>query len=104
VGQQRWIIGGDFNIIISLDEKRGGVRILDKDSENFQNLIEDLHLIDIEAQNGFHMDQQVLWYPSGSLSVGSLPDLRIPHVGRTCARGKHSPQIRIRPLANSILD
>jgi hypothetical protein len=35
-----------------LDEKRGGIRRLEKDSENFQNLIEDLQLIDIEAQNG----------------------------------------------------
>jgi exonuclease III len=50
--KKQWIIGGDFNIIISLEEKRGGIRRLDKDSETFQNLIEDLHLVDMEARNG----------------------------------------------------
>jgi hypothetical protein len=52
VGQYRWILRGDFNIIVSLEEKRGGIQILDKESDKFQNLIKDLHLIDIEAQNG----------------------------------------------------
>jgi hypothetical protein len=51
VGQQWWNIGGDFNIIFSLEEKKGEVRILDKDNEKFQNLIENLHLIDVEARN-----------------------------------------------------
>jgi hypothetical protein len=31
----QWIIGEDFNIIISLEEKRGGIRRLYGDSEGF---------------------------------------------------------------------
>jgi len=49
VGQQKWILGGDFNIIFIVEEKKGSIRRFDKDSENFQNTIEDLHLINIEA-------------------------------------------------------
>jgi hypothetical protein len=51
VDQFRWIIGGDFNIILYLEEKKGGNRRLNKNSEGFQKIIEDLHLIDIEARN-----------------------------------------------------
>jgi endonuclease/exonuclease/phosphatase family metal-dependent hydrolase len=52
VGQQRWIMGGDFNIILSLEEKKGGIRRLDKESANFQDMIDTLHLIDVETWNG----------------------------------------------------
>ena len=50
----RWTVGGDFNIIRSLEEKQGGSRRLDRDSSNFNSLIDDLHLIDLEANNGIH--------------------------------------------------
>jgi exonuclease III len=50
----KWIVGGDFNIIRSLEEKKGGSRRLDRDSEAFNSLIDDLRLIDIEANNGTH--------------------------------------------------
>jgi len=51
VGPQIWIIGGYFNIILTLEEKWGGTRILNKDSSNLQSLIEDRHLIYIETNN-----------------------------------------------------
>jgi exonuclease III len=50
----RWIVGGDFNIIRSLEEKKGGSRRLDRDSGDFNSLIDDLRLIDLEANNGIH--------------------------------------------------
>jgi len=49
-----WMIGGDFNIIRSLKEKKGGSRRLERDSEVFNNLIDDLHLVDMDASNGTH--------------------------------------------------
>jgi len=50
----RWIIGGDFNIIRTLMEKKGGSRRLDQDSCDFNSLIEELHLIDLEDNNGLY--------------------------------------------------
>jgi hypothetical protein len=50
----KWILGGDFNIIRSLEEKKGGSRRLDQDSCSFNNLIEDLRLVDLETSNGTH--------------------------------------------------
>jgi exonuclease III len=44
-----WVIGGDFNLIRSLEEKKGGSRRLERDSEVFNNLIDDLHLVDMDA-------------------------------------------------------
>ena len=35
-----WILAGDFNIIATLAEKKGGNRILDKDVEEFIYFIE----------------------------------------------------------------
>jgi len=51
VEHRQWIIGEDFNIILSLEEKRGGIRRLYGDSEGFQKFIEDIHLIDIQTRN-----------------------------------------------------
>eukprot|EP00253_Pinus_taeda_P013097 PITA_13097 len=47
-----WAIGGDFNMIKSLLEKKGGTRLLSKDSEAFQTFTEDMKLIDSETHNG----------------------------------------------------
>jgi hypothetical protein len=47
-----WIIGGDFNIILMLEEKTGGTKWLDQDSGKFKSLIDQLKLIDIETRNG----------------------------------------------------
>ena len=48
-----WIIGGDFNMIKSLSEKKGGTRVLTKDSLAFQSFIDDMKLVDSELSNGF---------------------------------------------------
>jgi hypothetical protein len=47
-----WLIGGDFNIILTLEEKMGGTKRLDQDSGKFITLIDQLNLIDIETRNG----------------------------------------------------
>jgi hypothetical protein len=51
---KNWIVGGDFNIIRSLEEKRGASRRLDRESDDFNNLIDNLHLIDLDTSNGLH--------------------------------------------------
>jgi hypothetical protein len=38
---KNWTVGGDFNIIRSLEEKRGGSRCLDRDSGDFNTLIDE---------------------------------------------------------------
>eukprot|EP00253_Pinus_taeda_P010222 PITA_10222 len=47
-----WIIGGDFNIIISLKEKKGGIRRVDQSMELFSDTIEGLRLVDILTIKG----------------------------------------------------
>ena len=41
-----WIMGGDFNMIKSLSEKKGGIKILSKDSLEFQTFIDNMILVD----------------------------------------------------------
>jgi hypothetical protein len=45
-------LGGDFNMIHNLDEKRGGTRHLEVESEEFQSLNDNLGLIDAHTPNG----------------------------------------------------
>jgi exonuclease III len=47
-----WLLGGDFNIILTLEEKTGGTKRLDQDSGKFRALIDQLNLVDIETRNG----------------------------------------------------
>eukprot|EP00253_Pinus_taeda_P013029 PITA_13029 len=49
-----WIIGGDFNLIRSLEEKKGGIRKSDSLMGRFNALIEDLRLVDIQTINGIY--------------------------------------------------
>jgi len=49
-----WIIGGDFNMILTLEEKTGGNKRLEQDSGKFKALIDHLKLIDIETSNGIY--------------------------------------------------
>ena len=46
-----WIMGGDFNMIKSLSEKKGGTRVLKKDSSAFQAFMENLKLDDSDSEN-----------------------------------------------------
>jgi len=43
---------GDFNMIRSLTERKGGTRILGRESIAFENFINDMRLVDIETING----------------------------------------------------
>jgi exonuclease III len=49
---QHWIVGGDFNMILTLEEKSGGLKRLEPDSGRFKALIEQLNLVDMETRNG----------------------------------------------------
>jgi hypothetical protein len=51
VGHKRWIVGGDINIILTLEEKRGGKKRLDLDNIKLRDLIDRLKLVDIETSN-----------------------------------------------------
>ena len=52
VTTQKWILGGDFNMILSLEEKTGGTKKLEQDNGKFKTLIDHLKLVDIENSNG----------------------------------------------------
>jgi exonuclease III len=52
LGTQRWILGGDFNMITGLEEKKGGHRSLGNDNINFNDTIGRLKLIDVGTDNG----------------------------------------------------
>jgi exonuclease III len=52
VNTPNWILGGDFNMIMSLEEKTGGSKRLEQDSGKFKTLPEQLKLVDIENSNG----------------------------------------------------
>lgn len=47
-----WILGGDFNMIKSLSEKKGGTRVLNRDSSAFQAFTGNLKLVDPDSENG----------------------------------------------------
>jgi hypothetical protein len=47
-----WILGGEFNMVYNLEEKRGGIHRLEEKSGKFQSLINKICLICLETQNG----------------------------------------------------
>eukprot|EP00253_Pinus_taeda_P035656 PITA_35656 len=46
------ILGGDFNMITSLMEKKGGLRKLNRDGEKFKEFIDNTHLVDVYPKQG----------------------------------------------------
>ena len=48
----RAIYGGDFNMITSLNEKKGGTRALGNDAIAFSSFIQEVNLVDIQPRNG----------------------------------------------------
>lgn len=48
-----WVLGGDFNLITSLLEKKGGRRELDKFQEAFGEILTRSALLDVETGNGW---------------------------------------------------
>ncbi|XP_020272510.1 uncharacterized protein LOC109847689 [Asparagus officinalis] len=49
-----WLVGGDFNAIISAEEKMGGAPISDADTEDFQNFISSSQLLHIKSIGCFY--------------------------------------------------
>ena len=47
VGNEHWIIGKDFNLIRSLEEKKGEIITLSNINTTFNKVIKDLHLVDV---------------------------------------------------------
>jgi len=47
-----WILGGYFNIILSLEENHGAHHHLENDGEVFKHLIETMCLVNLENTNG----------------------------------------------------
>ena len=45
------ILGGDFNMIKSLTEKKGGTKILGRDSVAFQNFLTNMRWVDMDIGN-----------------------------------------------------
>ena len=48
-----WVIGGDFNLISNLGEKKGGRRTLDKYQESFCEFLSQSPLVDLETSIGW---------------------------------------------------
>ena len=48
-----WVIGGDFNLIANLGEKKGGRQFLDKYQEKFCDFLAQSPLVDLETGNGW---------------------------------------------------
>eukprot|EP00253_Pinus_taeda_P004868 PITA_04868 len=48
----KFILGGDFNMITSLLEKKGGLRKLNRDGEVFISFIDNARLVDVYPKNG----------------------------------------------------
>lgn len=53
-GANHWILGGDFNMITNLAEKKGGLRRLNKDAEDCSTFIVASKIIDVPTVNGLH--------------------------------------------------
>ena len=50
---EHWVVGGDFNLITSLEEKKGGRPCLEEECDIFRETIEDLGLVDITPGEGW---------------------------------------------------
>lgn len=49
-----WIIGGDFNMITKLEEKKGGHTKLEQENGHFKEFIQNNLLIDLQFCNGMN--------------------------------------------------
>ena len=49
----RWIVGGYFNLITVLREKKGGRRVLDKYQDEFRDILAQSSLVDLETGDGW---------------------------------------------------
>ena len=49
----QWVLGGDFNLISNLEEKKGGRRTMDKFQEAFSECLAQGPLVDVETGSGW---------------------------------------------------
>eukprot|EP00253_Pinus_taeda_P028580 PITA_28580 len=62
-----WIIGGDFNMITSLEEKLGGRNRLEQETTHFRDFIQNTSLIDLQFCNGSdHWPISLQWQRTGN--------------------------------------
>jgi hypothetical protein len=99
-----WVLGGDFNMILMLEEKTGGTKRLEQDSGKFKSLIDQLNLVDIETRNGIFTwsnrrsgHQQVACRLDRFLGSGS------PARGGSCHGRKYPTKNRLGSLAHFFL-
>ena len=90
-----WILGGDFNMIRNLEEKKGGIRNLHPANAKFNDLIDDLNLIDVRTSNGIFMWNNK---QDGDRGIACWLD-RIYHDGRWKIKSDGTSSGRIGPLA-----
>ena len=48
-------MGGDFNMILTLEEKTGGTKRMEQDSGKFKALIDQLNMVDMETRMEFSL-------------------------------------------------
>ena len=53
IGDSTWIVGGDFNLITSPGEKKGG-RSMDRFHEAFRDFVEQSQLVEMETGNRWY--------------------------------------------------
>ena len=53
MGSKHWVLGGDFNNITSLEEKKGGWCRLEEACDTFRNTIEELILVYVTLGEGW---------------------------------------------------
>jgi len=49
---KHWFVGGDFHMITSLEDKKGGIGRLSSEDQNFKEIIDQLWLIEIIPSEG----------------------------------------------------
>ena len=54
IGDSTWIMGGEFNMITSMGENKGGRRIMDRFQEAFRDFLEQSQLVDMETGNKWY--------------------------------------------------
>ncbi|XP_059064693.1 uncharacterized protein LOC131856787 [Cryptomeria japonica] len=52
-GNKKIIIGGDFNVILELADKRGGIRKVTRDILDFRNFIQKIEVVDCKPTDGW---------------------------------------------------
>ncbi|XP_059068246.1 uncharacterized protein LOC131858814 [Cryptomeria japonica] len=48
----RVVVAGDFNALLDLDEKKGGLRMTNKVMDDFRDFVEQNQLVDVKTKNG----------------------------------------------------